>query len=117
MDESIKKYIDEKFVRGVTGLFIIASIKKKSTYPYALVKSLKGSKMEMFSGITKNDVYNILNSLEKKGYLKSRVVKGFSRAQKLYSITPGGRRVAETEKKLLIRHIDATKKLIEEEFE
>ena len=57
------------------------------------------------------------HSLEKKGYLKSRVVKGFSRAQKLYSITPGGRRVAETAKKLLIRHIGATKKLIEEEFE
>lgn len=117
MDGSIKKYIDERFVRGVTGLFIMASIKKKSTYPYALAKSLKGSKLEIFSGITKNDVYNILNSLEKKGYLKSMVVKGSSRSQKLYSITPGGRRVAEMAKKLLIKHIDATKKLIEKEFE
>ncbi len=69
---------------------ILVRIKSESTYPYALIKEFESGHSAAFFGATiKNDVYNVLSSLEKSGYIKA-VVRNKGKAKKYYVITKKG---------------------------
>ncbi len=76
--------------RTILKIRILVRIKSSSTYPYALIKEFENGHAAAFFGSTiKNDIYNILGSLEKSGYIKA-VVRSSDNGKKYYVITKKG---------------------------
>jgi|GEM_PF-7039604 DNA-binding PadR family transcriptional regulator len=113
----VKKSIESILVSGATKLIILGKIKHHSTYPYEIFKQLKTCPFTPVTKTSKSDVYNILNSLESKGLVKSESVLAGSKVQKKYSITPEGARITREAKKILIADVKNIKKLIYYEFQ
>jgi len=78
-------------------LKVLKCIEEKETYPYSLFKKLSDSKHGHYFNIDKSELYNTIASLEKKDYIK---VSRHSAEKKYYAITPHGRHVLRTLKKI-----------------
>ncbi len=107
--------IDRDMARGIAKLVILSQIKKSRTYPYALLRCIKG---HPFLGrfVNKSDVYNITASLEKDGYIKGSAKVTGGKLQKMYTVTSNGADVVRNKDKIIRRTISDFKKLIKEEF-
>jgi DNA-binding PadR family transcriptional regulator len=71
-------------------------------------------KKGMLASLTKNDLYNAINSLEKRGFIRSRpIMKGLI-MQKHYELTQKGRRVVRESKRIMIRYFLEVKKMMRE---
>jgi DNA-binding PadR family transcriptional regulator len=110
------KCIDKKLRNGIVSIFILISIKNRKTYPYAILMAFRKSHYEMLKRITKNEVYNTLSSLERKGLLKHKNVskKDTIRKQNEYVVTNEGLRVVNESKKLFLSYLEEAKKLMRE---
>lgn len=97
--------IDEIMLKGIRSMIVLIHIKKKSTYPYALLKKFQKSRHPMLHSIDKSQLYNILNFLEKKGYVRSKVSLTGAKAQKVYSVTPRGDAVASSFRKIFSKFV------------
>ncbi len=108
--------IDRGMARGIARLVILSQIKKSRTYPYALLRCIKG---HQFLGkfVSKSDVYNITTSLEKDGYIRRNARVSGGRLQKVYAITPEGAEVVKNKDRIIKRTISDFRKLIKEEFD
>ncbi len=108
--------IDRDMARGIAKLVILSQIKKNKTYPYALLRCIKG---HPFLGrfVSKSDVYNITTALEKDGYIKGNARVSGGKLQKIYTITPDGAEVVKNKDRIIRRTISDFKKLIKEEFD
>ncbi len=115
-EEHWRRYIDETFVNGVAKLIILGKIRHHSTYPYEIYKQLRKHHFGPVKGISKSGIYNILNSLEKRGLVISESRLSGSKVQKKYSITNDGRRVSREAKIILTNHLNEIKRLINHEF-
>ncbi len=105
---NVDNYIYNAFRHGLINIWLLKMIGKKRTYPYALVKTLKASKSEMLRRLSRCDIYNTLNALEKRGLVCSRPVFSGAKMRKEYRLTPRGRR--------LVREADSVRQQILDEF-
>jgi len=110
------KYLDETMRKGMVSIVLLMLIKKKSTYPYAMMKAFKKSHHEMLRRMNKSQVYNILGALERDGFVKSRIKRAGLKEQKVYSTTKKGDAVASSFGKIFLRFFEEAKSLIKSEF-
>ena len=115
-DHLLRKYVDNTLRAGMKRLIVLHSIKKHRTYPYALLKVLKKSDHIVIRKITKSEIYNILNSLEKKGLVKGELKRVGQKMQKMYHITPSGNAVLLETKGIIVKYLHELKILIADEF-
>jgi DNA-binding PadR family transcriptional regulator len=102
------KNVSDKDYKGPMGkmrsitleLKVLKCIEEKETYPYSLFKRLGASKHGHFFNVDKSELYNTIASLEKKDYIK---VSRHSAEKKYYTITPHGRHVLRTLKKIYLK--------------
>lgn len=99
---------------GVLKLVLLRSISKGNDYPYSVLKSLKCHSHLPFGTVSKNEVYNTLNALEKRGYVRSRTVLSGSKAQRHYRLTPQGRSVVRRSRRIMLQLIKDMKTLVSE---
>lgn len=114
--DSIFKRLDAAMMHGALKFIVLAHISDSGAYPYALLKHFRDSGHSRFAHIGKSEMYNIINSLEKEGFVSHRVVKKGARLQKHYALTPKGRKVLSTSKQILTRAMDDFRKLVKSEF-
>ena len=113
-DAEIRNHIDKSFMSGILKLMILRKIKHGNDYPYSIMKEFECNPHAPMKNITKNDVYNTLNALEKGGYVKSSSRKMGNKIQKRYVLTASGRKMVIKSRKAIIKHIKEAKKLVAE---
>lgn len=106
-DENCKKII-ERIVRSNRDVFIMHSLLDKPMCGYDLIKEIF-SRCDVF--LSQGTVYPILYSLEEEGFLQAEYSKGDMRS-KMYSLTPRGREIAETDIENFIKAIKILSELI-----
>ena len=99
---------------GILKLMLLRSISKGEDYPYSMLKSLKCNRHMPLGSITKNEVYNALNALEKQGYVKSKTVLSGNKAQRHYRLTVNGRSVVRRSRRIMLQLIKDMKLLVSE---
>lgn len=97
-------------------MILLLYLEKHVEYPYSLLKSLRARKISMLESMTKNDLYNALNSLEKQGLIKGKSLKMGLVTHRHYRLTLSGREIAGMYKKNMIKSILEVKKFIERKF-
>jgi DNA-binding PadR family transcriptional regulator len=113
---SPRKYLDETMRKGIASIVVLIHIKKKSNYPYALMKAFKRSHHPILANMDKSQIYNILNALERDGFVKSRTKRVGGKSQKVYSVTPKGDAIVSSFKELFSRFVLEAKALIKSEL-
>lgn len=113
---SPRKHLDGPMRRGIASIIVLHHIGKRSNYPYALLKTFKQSHHPILANMDKSQVYNILNALERDGFVKSRMKRIGGKTQKVYSITPKGEAVVSSFRELFSRFVLEAKGLIKSEF-
>ncbi len=108
--------IGDKLLTNIHTMIVLVHIDKKSTYPYALLKKFSKSKHPLLNTIDKNEMYNILNSLEHRGYVKSRMILSNSKAQKVYSVTPKGDKIARSFRRAFFSFIKSASTIMRDAF-
>ena len=115
--EEVHKYVDSTFKSGILKFIVLNALSKRSTYPYELYKRLRKVDFGMLRNVQKSEVYNVLNSLEAKGLVRSATHLIGAKVQKEYSATKEGRRVAVRSRKVMARNMMNVKRLIAYELE
>ena len=110
------RLLDDTMKRGMISAMVLVHLKKESTYPYALMKNFKASHHPMLSKVDKSQVYNTLNALERDGFVKSKMTHVGAKQQKMYSITPKGKAVVLSFRKLFFGFVKDARSLIQSEF-
>jgi DNA-binding PadR family transcriptional regulator len=87
--------------RKIAAVYLIWIIERKPVTGYELMKMLREDPHHPMANASR--IYPFLSSLEKKGLLRSRILKKGKRESKQYSITPKGKLVVSTTRKLLSR--------------
>ena len=86
-----KEDFSKVFQNEVLKVFLLQHLSRQSGYPYGLLKAIKNKHIWVLHGLTKNDLYNTINSLEKKGFIRSKYVSKSARSQRHYLLTPKGK--------------------------
>lgn len=97
-------------------IILLNHLSRHAGYPYELLKAIESKKVFMFKGLTKNDLYNAINSLEKQGFIKGRVVMKGAQAQKHYAHTPKGKKIVMASRKAMIKSFTEVNKLMKDEL-
>ncbi len=97
-----ENYITKGYRNEVLKLVLLSYLSKKQGYPYDLFKKMQRGKDWFLHGLTKSDLYNALNSLEKHGYIKGKITVSASHARKNYTVTASGRKIVKAAKKAMI---------------
>lgn len=87
----------------------------RTGYPYALLKAIQGKKVWILKGMTKNDLYNAIASLEKEGYIKGKSTMKGGKVQKYYELTASGKKVVKASEQIMYKSFLEMRKLMREE--
>ena len=113
-DEEVEEYINKAFFNGITRLMILREIMRGNDYPYGILKTLKVCHNLHVRKTTKNEIYNILNSMEKAGYVTSTPHLSGAKLQKQYKLTLKGRWLMRKASRVMVRNVRAVKRLMED---
>ncbi len=94
--EQLGKFMIKKFL----AVFILWLLKKRRMHGYEIIKTLQKDGMHR---ATPSNVYPILNSMEKRGYLEVKECKEGKRRKKYYKTSLKGRAVLMACKKWFAR--------------
>ena len=97
-------------------IILLNHLSRHAGYPYELLKAIEGRKVFMFKGLTKNDLYNAIASLEKQGFIKSKIVMKGAQAQKHYLHTAKGKKIVLASRKQMIKSFREVTKMMKEEL-
>ena len=95
-------------------IILLNHLGRHSGYPYELLKAIECKKVFIFEGLTKNDLYNAINSMEKQGFIKSRIVMKGAKVQKHYYPTAKGKKVVLASRKAMVNSLMEVKKMMAE---
>ncbi len=116
----LQRNIGKDMKKGMIKVLILSYIKYHKTYPYAILKIAKSTKLvhgyEILKGTTKNDIYNLTSALEKGGYIKSRAKLKGNKVQKVFTITKKGENVVKNKDRIFLEMIESLKKMVKVEF-
>ena len=108
--------LDKGVRRGLLKIMVLGYIAHNNTYPYAMLKMLKataGMHGRAFTEITKNDMYNIVSSLEKDGFIKGKMQLKGGKAQKIFTITLKGKNIVRNKNRIVAGMISELTRLAE----
>ncbi len=109
-----ENYITKGYRNEVLKLVLLSHLCKKEGYPYDLFKKMQKRKIGFLRGVVKSDFYNALNSLEKHGYIKGKMIVRGSHARKNYAMTTDGRRIVKAAKIAMLKSlVDVTRMMRE----
>jgi DNA-binding PadR family transcriptional regulator len=100
-----ENYITRGYRNEVLKLILLRHLSEKEGYPYDLFKKMQKRKIWFLRGVVKSDFYNALNSLEKHGYIKGKIIIRGSHARKNYTVTADGRRIVKAAKMAMIKSL------------
>ena len=106
-EDYCKKFI-ERIIKTNREVFILSCLLEKQMCGYDLIKDIF-TKCDVF--LSQGTVYPILYTLEDEGLLIAEYSKGDMRSKK-YSLTPGGREVAERDIEEFANALEQTSSLI-----
>lgn len=88
-------YLNKEMCRAILKFVLLKKIAEGDRYPYSMFRELRRSHIAKFmkrgGGDIKNDVYNVLKSLEKSGYIKSEAKIELRKMKTYFVITPKGK--------------------------
>lgn len=84
---TIQKEVSTKLMKGLLDLIILQFLSAQSMHGYQIITKIRKSFGVYFGPST---VYPLLNTLEKKGFVKSEWNMNFERPRKIYSLTSNG---------------------------
>jgi DNA-binding PadR family transcriptional regulator len=86
-DTNTKKEVPAKLTKGLLDLIILQLLSNQPMHGYQIITKIRKNFNVYFGPST---VYPLLNTLEKKGFLKSEWNTNFERPRKIYSLTNNG---------------------------
>ncbi len=110
------KSFDSNLLSGVYKMIILHHMRGKGTYPYKLYKQLLSHMRPGMPHLSKSDLYNIMSSLEKDGFAKSRAIREGAVVHKYYTLTKKGSIVVRNSRKIARDAFERTRKLIRDEL-
>jgi DNA-binding PadR family transcriptional regulator len=114
--DALFKRLDAAMTHGALKLIVLAHIRESGAYPYAILKHFRASGHSRLARMGKSEMYNIINSLEREGFVSHRIVRKGARSQKHYALTPKGRKVLSTSKQIMTRAMGDFRRLVKSEF-
>jgi len=87
MTNNYKKEIQTKLTKGLLDMIILQLLDQQPMHGYQIISSIRKSFGVYFGPST---IYPLLNTLEKKGYLKSNWNMDCERPRKVYELTNDG---------------------------
>jgi len=97
---TIQKEVSTKLMKGLLDLIILQFLSTQPMHGYQIITKIRKNYGVYFGPST---VYPLLNTLEKKGFIKGEWNMNFDRPRKIYSLTTNGRNMLDfTEESLNI---------------
>lgn len=84
---TVQKEVSTKLMKGLLDLIILEFLSSQPMHGYQIITKIRKSFGVYFGPST---VYPLLNTLEKKGFVKSEWNMNFERPRKIYSLTNNG---------------------------
>ncbi len=84
---TMQKEVSNKLMKGLLDLIILQFLGNQPMHGYQIITKIRKNYGVYFGPST---VYPLLNSLEKKGFVKGDWNMNFDRPRKIYSLTNGG---------------------------
>lgn len=89
---TIQKEVSTKLMKGLLDLIILQFLSTQPMHGYQVITKIRKSFGVYFGPST---VYPLLNTLEKKGFVKSEWNMSFERPRKIYSLTNNGQNMLD----------------------
>ena len=89
---TIQKEVSTKLMKGLLDLIILQFLSTEPMHGYQIITKVRKSFGVYFGPST---VYPLLNTLEKKGFVKSEWNMNFDRPRKIYSLTQNGQKMLD----------------------
>lgn len=87
---------DREFLTGTVGVLILSLLNEREMYGYEILREAERRSAQAFQ-LKEGTLYPALHQMERDGLLKAKWRDGpAGRARKYYSLTPKGRRRAES---------------------
>ncbi len=110
------KTFDSQLLSGVYKMIILYHMRGKGTYPYSLYKHLTEHMRPGMPKVSKSDLYNIVASLEREGFIKSKTVRNGAVVHKYYTLTERGSAVVKNSRKIAMEAFEKVRQLIKDEL-
>ena len=104
MSETYKKEIVQHIIRNLLDIQLLRIVQAEPTWGYQIKK---GVEADFNVKLRHGALYPALNSLEKKGFLESKMEHKDGRARKVYTITESGKVYLQTYYAVLQGQLDA----------
>lgn len=89
---TVQKEVSTKLMKGLLDLIILQFLSTSPMHGYQIITKIRKSFGVYFGPST---VYPLLNTLEKKGYVKGEWNMNFERPRKVYSLTNNGQNMLD----------------------
>ncbi len=89
---TVQKEVSTKLMKGLLDLIILQFLSIQPMHGYQVITKIRKSFGVYFGPST---VYPLLNTLEKKGFVKSEWNMSFERPRKIYSLTNNGQNMLD----------------------
>ncbi len=90
---------DREFLTGTVGVLILGLLAEREMYGYEILQEAERRSAHAFQ-LKEGTLYPALRQMERDGLLKARWATGpAGRARKYYTLTPAGRRRAESKRR------------------
>jgi len=89
---TVQKEVSTKLMKGLLDLIILQFLSTQPMHGYQVITKIRKSFGVYFGPST---IYPLLNTLEKKGFVKSEWNMNFERPRKIYSLTTNGQNMLD----------------------
>ena len=89
---TVQKEVSTKLMKGLLDLIILQFLSNEPMHGYQIITKIRKSFGVYFGPST---IYPLLNTLEKKGYVKSEWNMNYERPRKIYNLTSNGQNMLD----------------------
>jgi len=107
MPESFKEEIVQRIFRNFLDIMVLRLVQAEPTWGYKIIKNVE---KEYGVKLRHGALYPLLNSLEEKGFLRSKKEARGGRVRKVYEVTSKGIQILDAYIDFLQSHIGKTTK-------
>jgi PadR family transcriptional regulator, regulatory protein PadR len=105
MAEPLRKELVQRIIKHLLDIQLLRMVQVQPTWGYKIKKKVESNfNIKLRHGA----LYPMLNSLEKKGFLKSQKETKKGRARKIYAITEKGKEYLQSYSEILKEQIEGT---------
>ncbi len=107
---------DARMLSGVYKIVILHHMKGKGMYPYRLYKQFSSHVRPGMPKLSKSDLYNLVTSLEKEGFIRGKAERSGAVVHKYYTTTKKGAVLVKNSKKIVAEAFGKMQQLIRDEL-